>query len=97
MRCPLPPNTLPALRELRVTTELIIQFVPGRLVETIEVSTSQGIYQDWPGEEVGSAARIRTKVPSTPRCYHYYRQHDDGGANDGDSSVPGKTMVVRIR
>jgi len=60
---PLPPlslDALPDLRELNASTELVNQLVPGRPVEAIEVSTSQGCVEDWFGEEVArSTARVR--------------------------------------
>jgi len=57
---PLPPNALPNLRELNAPSELVNQLVPGRPLESIEVSFSQGSNQDWFGEEVAwSTARIR--------------------------------------
>ena len=57
---PLPPSALPDLRELNGPTELVNQLVPGRPVEAIEVSASQGSDQDWFGEEVArSTTRIR--------------------------------------
>jgi hypothetical protein len=57
---PIPPNALPNLRELRASTELVNQLVPGRPVSAIEVSVSQGGDQDWFGEEVTqSTARVR--------------------------------------
>jgi hypothetical protein len=57
---PIPPNALPNLRELKASTELVNQLVPGRPVEAIEVSYSQLYGQDWLGEEVAqSTARVR--------------------------------------
>jgi hypothetical protein len=57
---PIPPNALPNLRELRASTELVNQLVPGRPVETIEVKYTQGSDQDWLKEEVAqSTARVR--------------------------------------
>jgi hypothetical protein len=57
---PIPSDALPDLRELNATTELVNQIVPGRPVEAIEVSNSQGGDQDWVGEEVArSTARVR--------------------------------------
>jgi len=63
---PIPPNALPNLRELKASPKLVNQLVPGRPVETIEVTFPQieCIPQvrdwDWFGEEVGeSTARVR--------------------------------------
>jgi hypothetical protein len=57
---PIPPNALPNLQELRASTELINQLVPGRPVTSIEVIYSPGSDQDWLGEEVAqSTARVR--------------------------------------
>ena len=56
---PIPPGALPDLHELNAPTELVNQLVPGRPVEAIEVSSSQGCDQDWFGEEV---ARSTTGV-----------------------------------
>jgi len=55
----IPPNALPNLRELKASTELVNQLVPGRPVEAIEVRSGQG-GQDWFGEAVGqSTVRVR--------------------------------------
>ena len=60
--CPfpqIPPDALPNLRELRASTKLVDQLVPGRPVRELEVS-SQGRDQDWFGEGVGkSTVRVR--------------------------------------
>jgi len=56
----IPPNALPNLRELKASTELVNQLVPGRPVEAIEVGDAQGHDQDWFGEEVAqSTVRVR--------------------------------------
>jgi hypothetical protein len=58
---PIPPDALPNLQELKTSSELVNQLVPGRPVEAIEVSSSQGCDQDWLGEEVvRSTARVRS-------------------------------------
>ena len=49
---PLPPSALPDLQELRGSTEVVNQLVPGRPVEVIEVFLSGWSDQDWFGEEV---------------------------------------------
>jgi len=58
---PIPPNALPNLRELKASTKVVNQLVPGRPVEAIEVVCFQpegGEY--WFGEQVGqSTARVR--------------------------------------
>ena len=55
---PLPPSALPDLRELKGSTELVNQLVPGRPVEAIEVNSPRG--NQWFGEEVArSTARVR--------------------------------------
>jgi len=57
---PIPPNALPNLRELKASTELVNQLVPGRPVEAIEVRDARGYDQDWFGEEVAqSTVRVR--------------------------------------
>jgi len=63
---PIPPSAMPNLRELKASTELVNQLVPGRPVEAIEVTFplgrwfSLGCDEDWFGEEVGeSTARVR--------------------------------------
>ena len=57
----IPLSALPNLRELRASPGLVNQLVPGRPVETIEVTLPQhGCDQDWFGEEVTqSTARVR--------------------------------------
>jgi len=56
----MPPNALPNLRELKASTELVNQLVPGRPVEDIEVTLTLKYSQDWFGEEVGeSTVRVR--------------------------------------
>jgi len=56
----IPPNALPNLRELKASTELVNQLVPGRPVVAIEVIITPKCDQDWFGEEVTqSTARLR--------------------------------------
>ena len=58
---PMPPNALPNLRELKASTKLVSQLVPGRPVEAIEVTLDhRECNRDWFREEVGeSTARVR--------------------------------------
>ena len=57
---PIPPNALSNLRELKASTELVNQLVPGRPVEAIEVRAPEEYDQDWFGEEVAqSTVRVR--------------------------------------
>ena len=70
---PIPPDALPDLRELSASTELVNQLVPGRPVETIEVSASQVCDQDWFNEEMARSTawvrklrvRVNTAEPDT--------------------------------
>jgi len=57
----MPPNALPNLRELKASTKLVSQLVPGRPVEAIEVTLDhRECNRDWFREEVGeSTARVR--------------------------------------
>jgi len=58
---PIPPNSLPNLRELETSPEMANQLVPGRPVEAIRVIFSHyEDEQDWFGEQVmQSTARVR--------------------------------------
>jgi hypothetical protein len=56
---PLPPDALPNLRELSTSVHMVKQLVPGRPVEVIRASSSEGSAEDWVRGVAQSTASVR--------------------------------------